>query len=469
MGTFRGEPVTDLVVVVPGILGSRLLKDGREVWGTTPRRLLVNLVTFGRFVKSALRIPADVDPSTVDDGVRADGLITGLTAIPGLIGMDFYDGLRDSLRRDLQLTDQQLCEFAYDWRLSCRVNGARLAAFLDEKVTRYRAGSGNTSARAVLVCHSMGGLVARWCVAKCDAASLVSKIVTIGTPHKGSMIALDAIANGVRLPREFGFDLTHLALSLPSLYELLPTYSCVGLDGAAPVKLDVPGVVDRVTALCPIDPGALTKRIESGLQFHSDLAATRTDVELICFRGAEQPTPVMATVNHTGLALSETIDGIRRGGDGVVPDDSGIPPHWMSTSAAKSAAGKHASMSNGKMLREELRVALRHAGRLMAPSSVVSARVPSVVETGASFDVEAHAVPDAQGRVPQLNLAVTVSPEVSDMTTPVTRPALRAGAGYRATLPTLPPGLYRVRIGKASPRAPEVEELDDWLVVTDKV
>lgn len=42
---------------------------------------------------------------------------------------------------------------------------------------------------ASLVCHSMGGLNARWCVERGDGADLVRDIVTIGTPHSGTYTA----------------------------------------------------------------------------------------------------------------------------------------------------------------------------------------------------------------------------------------------------------------------------------------
>jgi hypothetical protein len=151
-----GQRVTDLVVIVPGILGSRLLKDGKEVWGNAHRRLLRNVLTFGRVVRSELALPDDVDPDNPQDGVSPDGLITGLTAIPGLLGMDFYGDLRAGLRRDLGLGADQLLDFAYDWRLSCRVNGVRLASFLERELETYIGRSKIASARVVLVCHSLG-------------------------------------------------------------------------------------------------------------------------------------------------------------------------------------------------------------------------------------------------------------------------------------------------------------------------
>lgn len=40
-----------------------------------------------------------------------------------------------------------------------------------------------------LLCHSMGGLTARWCLEQGDGAALVEDIVTLGTPHQGTYAA----------------------------------------------------------------------------------------------------------------------------------------------------------------------------------------------------------------------------------------------------------------------------------------
>jgi pimeloyl-ACP methyl ester carboxylesterase len=471
MNAYKGRAVTDLVVVVPGILGSRLDKDGHEIWGTTLRRLLVNVLTFGKAMKSALAIPADVDPDNPKDGVRATSLITGLIAVPGLLGMDFYTPLRLNLHRDLELIDGQLWDFAYDWRLSSRVNGALLTKFLNQRLDAYRKLPGRQDAKTILICHSMGGLVARWCVERSEGAELVCKIITIGTPHKGSILALDAIANGVRLPRKLGVDLTKMALSFPSLYELLPTYSCVELDGSVRKPLADKDVMAHVVSLCPQGSNGLQERIERGLNFHADLAAAiqsrgTASYELICFRGAEQPTSVSASLSHAGLQCHETIDGVYRGGDGVVPDDSGVPADWKHAGGAKNAGGKHSSMSNGKGLREELRVALRHAGRLMAPAVEVSVRAPTEVQAAQSFDVELTSVGRADGRVPKLNLEVTVEPmESSSLKYAVSYAANRNGNTYRAAVDGLGPGLYRLRVNRMNARARNIDYLADSLVV----
>lgn len=464
-----GEPVTDLVVIVPGILGSRLTKNGDEVWGTSPRRLLVNLLTFGRTLRTSLAIPFDVDPDDPRDGVEPAGLITGLVVIPGFLGIDFYDQLRFNLRQDLELGEGQLDDFAYDWRLSCRVNGALLTAFLDEKLDRYRATSGRANAKAILVCHSMGGLVARWCADQAQGGELIRTIITIGTPHKGSMHALDAIANGVRLPRRVGVDLTTMALSLPSLYELLPTYSCVRVDGRY-YGLGHQAILDRIVGLCPIEVPALADRIDRGLSLHSDLLQDLpetgpTAYGLVCFRGAEQPTPISADLGAT-LRCVEEIDGVARGGDGVVPDDSGIPAYWNDTTRAKGAEGKHSTMASGAGLREEIRVTLRHTGRLQSPVIAATSRLPTELPAGQGFQATVQALTRSDGRRPPLNLKFTVTP--IETKTPVAEfsvPSVGEPPGYRAAVPGLPAGLYQLSWRPANHRALAIDELADWLVV----
>ena len=45
------QPMRDLIVLIPGILGSVLVKDGQEVWGASAQSVIGNLVTFGRAPK----------------------------------------------------------------------------------------------------------------------------------------------------------------------------------------------------------------------------------------------------------------------------------------------------------------------------------------------------------------------------------------------------------------------------------
>ncbi|MFE2099034.1 hypothetical protein [Streptomyces sp. NPDC059468] len=79
----RREPVEDLAVVVPGITGSRLAVDGKEVWGPSPGALRRGITTFLGSVKD-LRLPTDIGDGHPGDGVAPTGLAPSLHAIPGV-------------------------------------------------------------------------------------------------------------------------------------------------------------------------------------------------------------------------------------------------------------------------------------------------------------------------------------------------------------------------------------------------
>jgi len=69
------------------------------------------------------------------------------------------------------------------------------ASLVDEAVTRATALTGHAP---TLICHSMGGLAARaWLAATPGAASRIRKLITIGTPHRGTWLArFSHLANG---------------------------------------------------------------------------------------------------------------------------------------------------------------------------------------------------------------------------------------------------------------------------------
>lgn len=69
------------------------------------------------------------------------------------------------------------------------------ASTVDEAVTRATSLTGHAP---TLICHSMGGLAARaWLAATPGAPSRVQKIITIGTPHRGTWLArFSHLANG---------------------------------------------------------------------------------------------------------------------------------------------------------------------------------------------------------------------------------------------------------------------------------
>jgi pimeloyl-ACP methyl ester carboxylesterase len=454
-----GKKLEDLVVVVPGILGSNLSRvdtsgTRHEIWGTGPATILGNIVTFGKRIQG-LAIKPGAHPDEPGDGIVATGLIRDFQLIPGFAGIAGYDGLISRLRNDNGLSVDQVRGFPYDWRLSCRMNGRRLARFLDEQVGKWRTSRGRSDLRAVLVCHSMGGLVARWCVEREHGHEFVSRIITIGTPYKGAGIALEVLANGVRLPEHIGPRFDELVRSLPSVGELLPTYACVRDSGGALKRLDEVDVL----------PANL---VTAGLGFHRELTTAvqardpmRTDL-LDVFRGGLQPTLTSASLSSAGiLTMHESSDGTSDGrddrGDGTVPRDSATPPEWSNPALAKAVAQRHASMQLAASVQAELNVILTDAPRLMTGRVQIGMRLPSAVAAGKPFEVTADGPPG-------LGLAAVISP-LDRSSGPIRKQAKTTDDRYQIRVGPLTAGLYNVTITRSSGKAAPVDEVSDTVLV----
>jgi hypothetical protein len=179
----------DLVVVLPGISGSVLSKDGKEIWGASTAAIWQAVTSGGENIRS-LAIKGVDDPSLADlgDGVKATGLVQDLHIIPGLWKIDGYSALVNHLKSSLQLEDgQNLFEFAYDWRRDNRVAARRLAQATKGWLDRWRTTSGASDAKLVLVAHSMGGLVSQYFLEVMGGWKDTRALVTFGTPYRGSL------------------------------------------------------------------------------------------------------------------------------------------------------------------------------------------------------------------------------------------------------------------------------------------
>lgn len=310
--------VQDVIVVIPGIMGSELADaDGKTVWSVSPGGLIPAIRALA---SQRLVLPRDLGDGPAPDGIRAVRPIRGLHVIPGLWSpVTGYEGLLSYLRSwrfhllESDPSDRtvvpNLIPFAYDWRLSNRHNGRRLAEVALPALERWRRQPGMGEAKLVLVCHSMGGLVARW-FAHCEGgADAIRAMITIGTPHRGALRALTALVNGLdpgigplRLP------LSDMARSLPSLYQLVPQYDCL-YQGDRRV-----GLLD---ASCPHLDDHL---VRDAAAFHAAInAAGPHAYTLHKVVGVQQPTPTTARVLGDKVEPCDDIDGRNQGGDGTVP------------------------------------------------------------------------------------------------------------------------------------------------------
>ncbi|GHD27282.1 hypothetical protein GCM10010313_67210 [Streptomyces violarus] len=447
--------VDDLVVVVPGIMGSRLTDaDGNELWGLSGKALLRGIRTFGRSV-TRLVLPSDLGDGHPGDGVRPAGPMPDLHALPGVGPLvDGYNGLLDWLERHFTLrrrlpgddprTPVNLVDFSYDWRLSCRYNAERLGERVEEELGRWRASAaGRAEARVVFVCHSMGGLVTRQYVELGGGAEVSRRVITLGTPYRGSLDALLYLVNGLR--PGFGplrLDLARFARSLPSLHQLTPDYACLVGGGTDAENLRY---AREVTGL----PGVDEALLKDAAQFHSAVRESRTSaaygVEYLPVSGVLQPTPTTARPGDDGrLSPLLTIGDADEGGDGRVPRLSSA--HLTGVRRpAYTPWEQHGSLQNNSAVRwalwgwltPELPV---HRGLEDAAARPLGVRAPEVLAAGEAAEVEVSVPRDVPGH-DELALALSVDdgPERSLRN--------RGDGRYTAPLTGLAPGAHRLRVG----------------------
>ena len=231
----------DVVVLLPGIGGSVLARDGKDVWAPTPGVALAGVLSLGGNIKRLKLDGDDPDVDDLGDGVVATRLVPDFHFVPGLDWkIDGYTKFRDDVvRRFGVVPGDNYFEFPYDWRRDNRVAARALARRTHDWLTRWREKSGNADAKLVLVCHSMGGIVARLFLEFLDGWRDTRTLVTFGTPYSGSVNALDFLVNGFRKGwGPFTVDLSALIRSFTSAYQLLPSYRCMAGDDGSWLALD---------------------------------------------------------------------------------------------------------------------------------------------------------------------------------------------------------------------------------------
>lgn len=334
----------DVIICLPGITGSVLRKDGRDVWNISGGALFNALTTLGRSVRD---LKLENDPPDVDDlgdGITAPEVIRDVHLIPGFWKVDGYTKMLRYIEETFDVTrGRNLFEFPYDWRRDNRVAARRLKRQAHGWLDAWRASSGATDAKLVLVGHSMGGLISRYFLECLDGWRETRVLVTFGTPYRGSLNALDTLVNGTNI--RF-VDLTDFSRSLTSLYQLLPTYRCYD-DGDGSRKrvdeIDIPHL-DRTKAAAALNfHREIATAVEEHLTEQSYLDG-RYDLGRVI--GIKQPTSQSAIRDGDRVTLLKTLGGEDPGGDGIVPRPSASPLEYETDAGAAYSAERHASLQN---------------------------------------------------------------------------------------------------------------------------
>lgn len=433
----------DVIVCLPGITGSVLQKNGRDVWNISAGSVISALRTLGHSIGD---LQLHDDPPDVDDlgdGITAPKVIRDVHLIPGLWQIDGYTKLVRHIETTFDVTHgKNLFEFPYDWRRDNRVAARRLQRQATKWLADWRAASGAGDAKLVLVGHSMGGIVARYYLECLQGWRDTRTLLTFGTPHRGSVKAVGTLANGHKMAF---FDLSALARSFTSIYQLLPVYPCYDPGDGTLVRASEAPIphVDAGKAAAAL---AFHHEIRDAVEEHtSDEEYVRNRYDIRSVVGITQPTVQSAVAKHDGVELLKTYEGDDLAGDGTVPRVAATPLELDHEENAMFASERHGSLQNDD------HVLLQLTG-VVSGAPIDHGRFRDAVpETGLGLDVEdAYGTADPIGiRVrpdgdPQ-GVLVAIAEDAATGEERVRRPLRDAGDGWLAAeLGPLPEGTYRV-------------------------
>ncbi|WP_322756055.1 lipase/acyltransferase domain-containing protein [Frankia sp. Cas3] len=435
-----------LVMVVPGIAGSRLAAPGGPRWN-------VNAAQIAATLADPARLSLSEHPDLVPVGAAPAGVMPWLGVVHSLGRLtanieNGFEGVRvdpgDSPgRRDLAA---DVVVFPYDFRRSIEHAAQRLDAEVTARLADLSASARRD--RVIVVAHSMGGLVARYWLGPLGGWEVCRALVTLGTPHRGAPKALDWLVN---CPRVGGFAVPGAAEVLggwPSAFELLPRYPVV-LDSATgqplyPYQLPLPGFAGKATA-------AFQTHLEIEREWAAIPSGRAPEVVPVFARG--HATHGRAVWDGAQVTVSkqdaEWLPNAGWAGDATVPAIAAIPIELDGRRSAWRAVGsRHLRLPSTGVVVETLR---EFSGESLGP--VREGDSPHRPWLGLDLDelvpagcpVPVRAVLHRAEADEQTAAWVRIRPTGDGAAW--TRYPLSAGAdGWAGLLPAMEPGLYEVGV-----------------------
>jgi hypothetical protein len=448
------RPMPDVIVLLPGITGSVLEKDRKEVWAPTGGAILDGLLSLGKNVKALALEDDSPDAPDLGDGVVATKIMPDIHLLPGLWKIDGYSKALDWIETRFDVRrGENLIPFPYDWRRDNRASAHKLARESAGWLRAWRERSGNADAKLNLVGHSMGGLISRYFVECLEGWRDTRLLVTFGTPYRGSLKAIGTLANGFEQKiGPLSIDLTDLVRSFTSVYQLLPIYPCYedGAGGLARVtEVDIPHVDRPKATAARAFHDEIIGAVEANLR---DDAYSRSRYGIRPVAGTLQPTAQSARASGDGVELLRSYEGEDQGGDGTVPRVSATPVELEHEEGAMFASEQHASLQNDDAV-------LFHLAGILTGLDLDLGSFRALPALGIGLDVEDAFAADEPIRVrarPEEETAAALEVVVEDATRPagaapdgeLKRLALRPvdDGWYEAELGPLAPGEYRLTV-----------------------
>lgn len=437
--------ISDIVVMVPGLIGSVLSKDGKDIWNYSGGAAWS--LKFGGALK-ALELSAPDDDALDDlgDGIIARAPMADISVVPGLYKLGGYSDMkRMLLSRGTLVEGQNYFEFPYDWRRSNRVAGRKLAKNAHQWLASWRTKSGNADARIVFIAHSMGGLVSRYFIECLEGWKVTRSLITIGTPFRGSGNAVSYLSNGYRFcPAGIGVDVSAAMRTFDSIYQLLPAYPFVlpapDADLARITEVDVPNI-DRARAL-------------KAAHFYDEVTqAAKANAQLEPYQlsnfavrpviGTDQSTTESARLVDGLLEALPSYPGGGHLGDGTVPRVSASPVD-LDRRFCTYVPNQHSLLQSDPACVNHLHGVLTETAiddrRFRQSTNPISLSIPDLQT--ADRAIEIAAVPSQYVQFLDANVTDLDNPDRVE----TARLRRDSAAGYYRAEMSLPAGAYRVDV-----------------------
>lgn len=365
-------PMKDLIVILPGVLGSVLQKDGKDLWAVSGQAAWQVFTQSEQTLRNLKLSQDDPELESLGDGIRATALIQDTHLIPGFWKIDGYTKTARLITDNFDVTPGDIYndpddkaanfyQFPYDWRRDNRASARILKRLIDKRLKCWREKSGASDAKVILMAHSMGGLVSRYYLEVLEGWQNSRALFTFGTPYRGSLKAVNFLANGYK---QLFLDLTDVMRSLTSIYQLLPIYKVVNVNGEYHriAELDNLPNIDKLKAQ---DALAFHREIEAAVERHQQDQHYLRSFTVIPISGTQQPTLQSAMLINGKLTASEELPTVLQNrldlgdGDGTVPKISAIPIERSQDLNNFFISEQHGSLQNQAQILDNLLNILR--------------------------------------------------------------------------------------------------------------
>lgn len=342
--------------------------------------------------------------------------------------IDYGKQLVDTFQRAGYTRDKDLFVAFYDWRKAVSDSATN---YLKPWIDRAKQRSG--ASQVILVGHSMGGLVSRSYIQSSAYQNDVARLITLGTPHRGSAEAYYSWGSGETNSRDqtvqtvFKVYLWYLRHAHPFQTDLNPLRTMRGL---------LPGVRD----LLPIDdyligPGDPPRPRDEATYVErnlwGDMLNQPAGLDTLFGR-----VPV-TTISGVGFVTIDTITVA------PPPTPPGAPPLYPD---GKPVSDRTSSEGDGTVLKGSAQLSHPKAENL-PPLNVSHGALPDhpavLTKVLGALGVSAPALGAAPAQGPQL-VILTASPVTMEIETPAGAPMAPAGV-LGATTDTRPRRSRRIR------------------------